>query len=146
MKFQTDLGLQDWSGALYLHYTLPDSADNLESRIIAHLTTDDKSIQHQALLFTHQGFTPIEAERLNTDIITKEAIPASTTLAQRQNRTLRQCSQCTHRTASWQVPLGLDGAMPQGVMPAISETDDSSFKWLHHWQNMCICGGLWLPA
>lgn len=131
--------------SLFLAYTLPDTAESLEARIITHLTTNQKIIQKQASLFAHETGT-IEIGYKRYDTITKEALPASTTIAQRQHRQIRECTQCHRRSAIWQMHPMEDGMMPSGVMPAISETNDMAAKWHQRWQITCICGGLWRPV
>jgi hypothetical protein len=131
--------------SLFLEYTLPHTAEGLEARIITHLTTDQKIIRQQASLFAHDTST-IETGSDHHDIITKEVLPASTTIAQRQNRQIRECTLCGSRSAIWQMHMTPDGVTPADIMPAISETDDMAAKWHQRWQIHCICGGSWRPV
>jgi hypothetical protein len=139
---RSDISSREWTHSLFLKYTLPDTAEGLEARIITHLTNDQKIIKHQASLFAHETGT-IEIGLY--DITTKEPLPASTKIAQRQYRQIRECTDCESRSATWQMHIPSDGLMPADIMPAISETDDMAAKWHQRWQIHCICGGSWRP-
>jgi hypothetical protein len=139
---RTDISSREWTNSLFLQYTLPNTAEGLEARIITHLTTDQKIIKQQASLFAHETGT---IEIGTYDITTKEALPASTKIAQRQHRQIRECTDCESRSAIWRMRISSDGLMPADIMPAISETDDMAAKWHQRWQIHCICGGSWRP-
>jgi hypothetical protein len=142
-NFRTDISSREWTNSLFLKYTLPNTAEGLEARIITHLTTDQKINKQQASLFAHETGT---IEIGTYDITTKEALPASTKIAQRQHRQIRECTDCESRSAIWQMRISSDGLMPADIMPAISETDDMAAKWHQRWQIHCICGGSWRPV